>query len=84
MKFNKKLAAMGLKHLQSKMDKNIEVIEKLPVVEKKPAMKREVNIDEISEKIGIIQSTESGTAETLKVIEDIKRAIEYGVVKPNE
>lgn len=47
---------MGLKHLQTKMDKNIDIIDKQPIIEKKP-IKKEVNIDDISEKIAIIQST---------------------------
>jgi hypothetical protein len=38
-KFNKKLAAMGLKHLQTKMDKNIDIIDKQPIIEKKPIKK---------------------------------------------
>ncbi len=82
---------MGMKHLQTKMQKNIELIEKQQVVQKKDQVvykkeltKREVNIDDISEKIAIIQSTENGTLETLKVIEEIKKAIQFGVVKENE
>ena len=56
VKFNKKLAALGLKHLQTQMDRNVEIIDKQPIIEKKP-IKKEVNIDDISEKIAIIQST---------------------------
>ncbi len=56
VKFNKKLAAFGLKHLLTQMDRNVEIIDKQPIIEKKP-IKKEVNIDDISEKIAIIQST---------------------------
>lgn len=46
--------------------------------------RRQVNIDEISEKIAIIQSTENCTRDTMRVIEEIKEAIQFGVVKKNQ
>lgn len=46
--------------------------------------RRDINIDDISEKMGIIKSQDYEAKDALKVIEEIKAAIKFGKVKPKE
>lgn len=71
---------MGLAKLSEKFEEKDRMMKSMPPVTRT----REINIDEISEKIAIIQSQDYDPKDALKVVEEVKKAIEFGKVKPNE
>lgn len=72
-KFRSKLTSMGL----NKMTRQMEMIEEEQVKKK---VQRNVDVDELSEKIAIVRSNGCQGHEMLQLIEEIKKDLQFGKV----
>ena len=75
-KFGKKLKTMGLQNVTQKM-------ELIQAEQQKKRLTRKIDVDEISERIAIVRSNGCQGHDMLKLIEQIKKDLEYGKVDPS-
>lgn len=74
---------MGLTNLSEKFENRSVTMKTMPQ-QKQPYQTNQVDIDKISEKIAIIRSQDYDVQKVISVIEEVKRAISFGKVKPAE